>query len=298
MAQVSSSPVPDAGTRPSEKDFDLLRLHTGIEDEKDLMKHIVTIQEEAYKIFPYPCIRLFSFFWAKIARSPSYAKLLELGREREGAIFLDVGCSFGIDVRVAISDGFPSENIVATDLRPEFWDLGMNLFMSAPETFSVPFVCGDLFDLTFVKPCPPFYQRPDTHQPDLRKLASLNPLLGHVSVLYAGLLFHLFDEEEQLQLARILAGLLSPEPGSLIFGSHTAKSQQGTDTPRWPAGITNPFCHSPESWKELWEGQVFTKGTVKVEATLWPIDGILAQFGMEAKESERVYGMAWSVTRL
>jgi len=38
--------------------------------------------------------------------------------------------------------------------------------------------------------------------------------------MYASLLFHLFSEEKQLHLLRALAGLLSPEPGSMIFGLH------------------------------------------------------------------------------
>jgi len=28
------------------------------------------------------------------------------------------------------------------------------------------------------------------------------------------------------------------------------------------------FCHSPDSWTELWDGGVFEKWTVRVEATV------------------------------
>jgi hypothetical protein len=48
------------------------------------------------------------------------------------------------------------------------------------------------------------------------------------------------------------------------------------------------FCHSPESLKELWDGQVFKKGTVKVAADLHVID---------VRPDRNISFMWWSVTR-
>jgi len=56
------------------------------------------------------------------------------------------------------------------------------------------------------------------------------------------------------------------------------------------------FCHSPESWKELWDGQVFEKGTVKVETHLHRITDRAIE--MVAGTSEVVLFLVWSVTRL
>ncbi|KAI0275325.1 hypothetical protein BC834DRAFT_43972 [Gloeopeniophorella convolvens] len=71
---------------------------TGIQDDGALKAHLLSIQAEAYKVHPYPCIRRFSWAKLKISRLFPYQDLLKLGREREGAIFLDIGCCFGNDV--------------------------------------------------------------------------------------------------------------------------------------------------------------------------------------------------------
>ena len=54
----------------------------------------------------------------KVNRYPAYNQLLRLGRERPGALFLDIGCGVGNDVRRAVSDGFPAKQIIASDLHP------------------------------------------------------------------------------------------------------------------------------------------------------------------------------------
>ncbi|CCM02021.1 uncharacterized protein FIBRA_04097 [Fibroporia radiculosa] len=34
---------------------------TGIQDDEALKQHIISVQTEAYKVYPYPCIRMFAF---------------------------------------------------------------------------------------------------------------------------------------------------------------------------------------------------------------------------------------------
>ena len=87
-------------------------------------------------------------------------------------------------------------------------------------------------------------------------------------VIHTSSFFHLFSEEQQLELAQKMAGLLSPVPGSTIFGMHAGLAEKGfsKEGNRRTGGPL--FCHSPDSWKELWNGGIFKKGTVKVEATL------------------------------
>jgi hypothetical protein len=53
------------------------------------------------------------------------------------------------------------------------------------------------------------------------------------------------------------------------------------------------FCHSPESWKEVWDGIVFEKGTVSVEAGVKLVD-----WGMGKGIDDKLIWMSWSVTRL
>ncbi|EIW65003.1 uncharacterized protein TRAVEDRAFT_42402 [Trametes versicolor FP-101664 SS1] len=274
---------------------------TGIQDAEELRKHLLRVQAEAYAVFPYPCIRGFLFLQLKQSQLPAYKRLLVMGRERQGAILLDIGCCFGNDIRKAVYDGYPIENIVGSDLRSEFWELGHGFFKSTPTTFPVPFIAGDVFDTAHLASVPPLRAPPDGPIPELSTLTSLNPLRGHVSAIHASAFFHLFSEEKQLQLARKLAGLLSPVRGSMILGWHVGRPEKGFRYEVLPPHRQgNPmFCHSAESWKEMWEGQVFGKDVVKVEAELreeaerrdWKdMPGVAP--------GAKFYALVWSVTRL
>lgn len=181
-------------------------------------------------------------------------------------------------------------------LRSGFWDLGHELFKSNAESFAATFVAGDAFDPNFLKSHVPFYDAPQTGPPDLTSLTSLTPLQGHLSIIHASLFFHLFDEEKQLQVAKSLAGLLSPLPGSIILGIHLGSERKGRRPENMPTTdgrlSGSMFCHSPESWQEMWDGQVFEKGTVKVEARL-----VSGSKGVLRNTTEYRL-LAWSVTRL
>ncbi|KAI0365628.1 hypothetical protein BV20DRAFT_1038809 [Pilatotrama ljubarskyi] len=271
-----------------------MKAQTDIQDEEELKKHVLAVQKEAYAVFPFPCIRRYAFLKFKLPRLPGYDRVLKLGREREGAILLDIGCCFGNDVRAAAADGFPVKQIVASDLYGDYWRLGHNLFRSTEETFPAKFIAGDAFDPGHLAVVPPVYVAGPETIPDLSTLTSLNPLHGHVAIIHASSFFHLFNEEQQAHLAHALAGLLCPLPGSMLIGSHGALPEKGlrTDSVGPNGNVVSMFCHSPESWTELWDGGVFEKGTVKVEARL--IDH-LSFMGMKDGKS---YIMQWSVTRL
>jgi hypothetical protein len=122
--------------------------------------------------------------------------------------------------------------------------------------------------------------------PDVAKLTSLTPFRGRLSAIYAGSFFHLFNEEQQLKLAQRLGSLLSPEPGSMILGCQVVLEERSTN--QREVNGTLFFCHTPESWTEVWDGQVFRKGSVKVEVVLEHVP--------EADEGFLV--MFWCVTRL
>jgi len=63
--------------------------------------------------------------------------------------------------------------------------------------------------------------------------------------------------------------------------------------------IPSMFCHSPESWKDLWETVVFKRGSVRVDAKLVEISMELPRTdGSGGKEKEVWDRMHWSVTRL
>ncbi|KAJ7705587.1 hypothetical protein B0H17DRAFT_1156887 [Mycena rosella] len=267
-----------AAFAPPPLDETFIKDQTGINDPDELKRHIITVQTKAYNLFQYRCIHSFSFIRTRITRP---------GRERDGAILLDLGCCFGTDIRKAASDGFPIQNLIASDLRADFWNLGHELFRSTPATCPIAFVAGDALDPGFLQPTAPAVSPPEAPAPPLASLMCLTPLRGHVAALHTSAVFHLFLEPEQLQLARAVASLISPVPGSVIFGSHIGRSTKSIRQKAFSREDNlRMFCHSPESWAEMW-GKIFPAGTVQVEAQL-NVSGADSDTGI----------LAWSVTRL
>ncbi|ELU40028.1 NmrA domain-containing protein [Rhizoctonia solani AG-1 IA] len=223
------------------------QLATDIRDPAEIKQHILSIQAEAFKA--------------------------EEERNTDNVLV-------GNDARKAALDGYPLENIVATDLRRgksdcpitptqkltrgriDFWDLGFKLFKDDPALFPVPFLEGDIFSSQLLDLDAP---RP-TERPKVPHLKTLTELLGRVSIIHASAFFHLFSEENQKKLAERCVALLNMEPGSTIFGSHNGAPEPGVYT-----GIGAPdremFCHSPESWRKLWM-ELFGDRRINVMATL------------------------------
>lgn len=117
---------------------------------------------------------------------------------------------------------------------------------------------------------PPFEEVPSTAIPDLSTLTSLNPLAGHCFVIQVSRFFHVFSEQTQRYLAQALPGLLPPKPGSIICGQHAGEPEKRIMHKEVGGGAYDVFCHSPQSWADLWDGEVFifAKGKVKVDAKL------------------------------
>ncbi|KAE9409777.1 hypothetical protein BT96DRAFT_1085631, partial [Gymnopus androsaceus JB14] len=166
--------------------------HTGIHDEDKLKAHIMEVAERSLKVYPYHCIAAFGFLRYGV---PGYKQLLKLGSTRSNALFLDLGCCFGNDIRKAIQDGFPAQNIIASDLQADFWKFGHELFNTTPSTFPVAFIAGDVLDPSFISIQPPLQEPPsDTASISLQALVqaepkSLNPLRGHLSAIHTSAFF-------------------------------------------------------------------------------------------------------------
>ncbi|KAF5327165.1 hypothetical protein D9619_004546 [Psilocybe cf. subviscida] len=142
--------------------------------------------------------------------------------------------------------------------------------------------------------------------PSLPKVENLTPLLGKISAIYASSLFHLFSEEGQLILARRLASLLRPEKGSVIFGQHTGKKVKGHRAPFIGdlASVPPMFCHSPQSWSDLWVTQVFGgndgRGNerIKVDVEFVEVDWADGKEVSQEVEPDDTSYMQWCITRL
>ncbi|KAG0699317.1 hypothetical protein DFH29DRAFT_983577 [Suillus ampliporus] len=241
---------------------------TNILDEVALKTHIIDVQKEAYKVAPYGCIRGFDFLHPNISKLHIYDHILKRGSEE--AILLDIGSCLGVDVRKAVEDGFPAHNIIASDIKEEYAELGRKLFKCSSEPSH--FISGDIFDPAFLSIIRPASSVPEDVTPDIQTLRSLNDLRGHVGVIHASKVFHLFDEEKQLELARALGGLLSCEPGSIICGNHVIALEKGIVRHTVLGVDISYFCHSLDTWTTLWDGVVFEKGQVKVETRTSTVD--------------------------
>jgi len=196
------------------------------------------------------------------------------------------------------------KNVVGTDLRPGRFKLEHHqLFRTSPESFPVHFVAGDVLDPSFVSPCDPIYDAYSSPSVDaaisISDLKALTPLLGRVSFIHTASLFHLFSEADQLLVAKRLASLLSPTPGSMIFGWHAGRAVKGFRSEAKPSAPgmlgSNMFCHSPESWKDMWTKDVFRPGTVAVEAKL--IEKV-REVELVVQSNATPQYLVWSVTRL
>jgi hypothetical protein len=117
-------------------------------------------------------------------------------------------------------------------------------------------------------------------------LTTLTPLRGKLSAIFAIALFHVFNEEQQIELAHRLGSLLSPKPGSMILGWQVGAEEKKNETELW----AHMFCQSPDAWRDVWDGQVFKKGTVRFEVILKHVP--------EAPPDMDLDGIFWSVTRL
>jgi len=196
----------------------------------------------------------------------------------------------GTEVRKITRDGWPVSQAIATDLEAGFWDMGHKLFRTTPETYPVKFLVGDAFDDAHLSPTAPV---PSGSPPPAASVNTLTELRASVSAIHAASLFHLFNEEKQFELGKRLVTLLDPRPGSIIFGSHGALPIKGYR--RSP--LRNMFCHSPESWTQMWEEGIFEKGQVKVNTFLKEVN-VAAERVVPGEETTEFHWLSWSIERL
>jgi len=220
----------------------VLEEYGGIPSDK-VKSHVQEIRNRDFAIFPYPCLGMFTFLKSGISTSPYYREVLE--RVKQGETFLDLGCGFGQELRVLAYNGSPSENLYGSDLSMEFMSLGYDLFLDKDKLKS-KFIAANIFD---------------PHS-DLMK-----QLTNKVDIVYASAFFHLFDWEEQFQIAKQVVNLIRPRPGSLVIGRQVGNINPSS-VPRM-SGNGSRYRHDGASWTKMWEQASQETGTSwKIEATL------------------------------
>ncbi|KDQ07814.1 hypothetical protein BOTBODRAFT_59747 [Botryobasidium botryosum FD-172 SS1] len=210
-------------------------------DDDVIRQRVLDVQKRAFEQYPYPCIKRFTFVSLRIKKLPVYKEVLERGK-RSGAIFLDLGCCMGSEVRNLVFQGYPASQVVGVDLRETYISLGHKLFQDK-ETCKIKFLVADIFDLPSTLST--------SRVSNLESVSQLDDLAGSVTFIHAASLFHLFDAPKQKELAIRLLRLWTREPNAIIFGRHQGLSPEGClskDVPGWEA-----HGHSPESWEAMWK---------------------------------------------
>lgn len=223
--------VPWYDERPDEYQInpaarELLERYSKIIPE-EVENHVVKVRNEAWEIFPYPCIGQFRFLDLSLHTFVEYPDILQ--RLQSGEYLLDMACCFGQEIRQLVADGAPAENIYGCDLREEYITLGYKLF-SDKDVLQSKFIVANIFDAT----------------------SPLTALKGQLDMIYTGSFFHLFDYQDQVKVGKAVASLLRPRSGSIILGRQIGAVEAAEHDHK-----TNPtgkmYRHNVESLKTMWK---------------------------------------------
>ncbi|EIW55668.1 uncharacterized protein TRAVEDRAFT_50153 [Trametes versicolor FP-101664 SS1] len=292
--QVEPSVIPPldpALLRLSDEEHAFLRAAI-TEDEEVLKARIYDVQKRAYEKYPYPCICAFHFVNLMMHKNTVYPSVLAAGKSDSTSLLLDLGCCMGTDVRKLVRDGYPASQVLGCDLRPEYIQLGHELFGDA-FTCPVRFFTSNVFDLPL-----PSELSADADAiaapPDPAAVSDLGQLRGALTHIYTGALFHLFDEKTQYGLAVRIVTLLKRRPSGVVFGRHAGLVEEGYIDDHLGR---KRYGHSESSWPRLWkkafaevEGEEFARRVV-VEAKLEAALG--AQAPVDLRRTQMLY---WSVS--
>ena len=177
---------------------------------------------------PYPCVGSWGFLDPGIYHLPAYTAVLE--RVKEGQSLLDIGCGMGQDLRRLAADGAPTDNMYATDIIPDFWDIGYDLFRDR-EGMKAKFIQADILD-------------PES---------ALMPFAGKMDIMYVGLFLHLFTWSKQVDALKRMVRL--SREGSTVLGcqvGHREAREIGTAWGGGGGGGTVVFHHNVESFENMW----------------------------------------------
>lgn len=141
-----------------------------------------------------------------------------------------------------IYDGVPGENLYASDLRQDFFDLGYELFQDRSSLQS-KFIPADVFD-------------------DNSEL--IKSLAGQIDIVNAASFFHLFNWDRQVLIGKQLIKLLQAQSGSLIIGRQVGSTDPVDLDDKENA--PEHYRHNPQTWARLWN-QIGDETGTKWEVT-------------------------------
>ncbi|KAL8759411.1 MAG: hypothetical protein Q9199_000780 [Rusavskia elegans] len=187
-----------------------------------------------------------------------------VNRLQDGSSLLDIGCCFGQDLRFLAADGVPTVNMYASDIVSAFWDLSFDLFRDKP-FFNAHFIEADILDAE----------------------SPLKELKGEVGILLANQVFHLFNRERQVAMAKSLvylgtmdAWIVGWQVGSSRGRPLPVATQTGGHS--GSAGSDTKLFHNDQTWQELWQQVGEETGTKwSVETSMQPLE----EWGYEKEDT-------------
>ena len=250
----------DSPTIPN--DFaELLETYSGIPRGSAQVSQVKSLRDEAYRVHHYPCLGLYRFLNLSLSTHRLYKShvlpLLKFTPQNPSdaePIFLDFGTCLGQDLRKLIHDGASPSFLYGSDVLPAFISLGYDLFRDK-----------DKFPLShFLAPADAFDTSADN---------ALARLDGKCAIVHASAVFHLFNYDDQVFLAKRIVKLLQSRPGALILGHHNANRNPGEYSSRPGHRSETLFRHDEASWKSLWERvgkEIDPPVNFRVESELFP----------------------------
>lgn len=134
------------------------------------------------------------------------------------------------------------------DLEASFFDLGYKLFRDE-DTLKSTFISGDIF----ATPNP------------------LEGLKGKMDMVFMASFIHLFSYEQQVEVCKMVVGLLRDRKGSMLFGRQIGSVKAGATVDE--SGKESKFRHNEETFRRMWkEVEVATGTKWRVEFEMLPDD--------------------------
>lgn len=193
-------------------------------------------RDQAWAVFPFPCIGEFWFLTLGLSAHPRYGELLArltAASDKSKAVLIDLGTCLGQDLRKLVHDGAASTQLLGVDIFPAFEAVGHALFRDE-EKFAGRFAAADIFS-------------------DSDALAETR---GTWEMVSSCMFLHSFDWAGQLVACKNMVQLAT-RSGSWIVGGLTASvdaREQELKPPFVPEGVKRSvYVQSRESFARLWD---------------------------------------------
>lgn len=224
-------------------------------------------RDQAWAVFPFPCIGEFWFLTLGLSAHPRYNDVLTRlisAPDKSKPLLIDLGTCLGQDLRKLVHDGAAPTQLFGVDIFPAFEAVGHALFRDA-ETFTNCFASADIFS-------------PSSSSP-------LVQTRGTWQIITSCMFLHSFDWAGQAAACKAMLQLAATSKSkptsnsnsnskSWILGGLTASTharEQELKPPFVPEGVKRSvYLQSRESFLRLWdEVKDATATEMGVEFNVW-----------------------------